>query len=85
VSSILKTLQERIVERESHPGTEQKKEKNAWEVFWKEWAPKLFIYACCHGSVDIVKFFVEMEQQNEDGDFLRNARYVLTSMYKNVL
>ena len=58
--SILRTLQERIVERDTCPGAQQNKEKNAWEWFWKKWGPKLFIYSCSHGSVDSVKFFIEM-------------------------
>ena len=59
--SILRTLQERFVERDSLPGAEQNKEMNAWKVFWEEWGPKLFIYACSGGSVDAVKFFIEMD------------------------
>lgn len=59
--SILRTLQERIVERESQPSAEQNKEKNAWNHFWEEWGPKLLIHACSHGSVDVVKLFVEMK------------------------
>ena len=65
ILSILKTLQERIVERESLPGVEQEKEKNAWKKFWKTLSPELFLYACSHGSVEAVKFFMEM--QIEDG------------------
>ena len=61
MSSILKTLQERIVERDSHPSSEEKREKIAWEKYWRKWGPKLFIYACSYGSVDAVKFFIEME------------------------
>ena len=59
--SILKTLQERIVERDKHPSAEQNKEKNAWEEYWKSWGPVLFMYACAHGSVDTVKFLTKME------------------------
>lgn len=78
LSSILRTLQERIAERESHPGAEQNKEKNAWEAFWKEWGPKLFVYACSHGSVEAVKFLMELELENggSDGSLLKEARYV---------
>lgn len=78
--SILRTLEERIVERESHPGTEQNKEKNAWEEFWKEWGPKLFIYACSNGSVDAVKFFYELGLENGDGSLLKNAWYGYTKL-----
>ena len=68
----MKTLQERIVERDSHPSGEQNKEKNAWETFWKEWGPKLFIYACSHGSVDSVKLLLEIDKQNSERCLLKN-------------
>ncbi len=75
--SILKTLCERIIERESTPGVEQKKEKNAWEVYWKEWGPKLFVYACSKGTVEVTKFFWEMELETgvSDGSLLKEAEY----------
>lgn len=60
LSSILKTLQERIEERESHPGAEQNREKNAWEDFWNEMGPDLLIYACEYGTVDAVKLLLGM-------------------------
>ena len=59
--SILRTLQERIEERESHPCAEQNKEKNAWEAFWKKCGPELLIYACAHGTVDAVKLLLHMK------------------------
>lgn len=66
--SILRTLQERIVERDSHPGAEQSTEKNAWDEFWREWGPKLFVYACSHGSVEAAKFIMELEIMNRGND-----------------
>ena len=70
--SVLKTLQERIVEREALPGIEQEAEKKQWKEFWDKWSPELFIYACSHGSVEVVKFFMEMD---EERSLLRKARY----------
>lgn len=61
ICSILRTLQERIVERDSHPCEMQNAEKNAWEVFLKKLGPKLLLCACCNGSVDAVKLLVEMK------------------------
>lgn len=61
ICSILRTLQERIVERDSHPCEMQSIEKNAWEEFWKDLGPDLLIHACSHGSVDAVKLLVEMK------------------------
>lgn len=61
IYSILKTLQERIEERESHPGAEQNREKNAWEAFWEEWGPALLLYACAYGTVDAVKLLLDMK------------------------
>lgn len=34
-------------------------EKLAWDSFWEEWGPKLLLYACSCGSVDIVKLLVK--------------------------
>ena len=59
--SILKTLSERIIERESNPSAEQNIEKNAWESFWMLLGPELLIYACSCGSVDSVKLLVKMK------------------------
>ncbi len=66
------------MERESRPGAEQNKEKNAWDAFWKEWGPKLFVYACSHGTVEAVKFLMEMEIETagSDGSLLKTARSV---------
>ena len=33
-------------------------EKKEWEEFWDEESPKLLLYACLHGTVEIVKYFV---------------------------
>jgi hypothetical protein len=60
-SSILKALNERIIERESNPSAEQNMEKNAWESFWMLVGPELLIYACSCGSVDSVKVLVNMK------------------------
>ena len=65
LSSILRTLQERITERDSYPGAEQNIEKNAWNNFWEEWGPKLFVYACSHGSVEAAKFLMELDTKKE--------------------
>ena len=59
--SILKTLDERIIERDSNPSAEQNMEKNAWERFWMLFGPELLIYACSCGSVDSVKILVKMK------------------------
>lgn len=59
IHSIIQTLKERVDERESKPCAEQNMEKLAWESFWKEWGPKLLLYACSCGSVDIVKLLVK--------------------------
>ena len=59
--SILRTLQERVIERDLLPGSKQSAEEKAWKVFWGKWGPKLFIHACSNGSVDAVKVFIEME------------------------
>ena len=69
--SILKTLQERIVERESLPCVEQEKEKNAWKKFWEALSPELFLHACSHGSVETVKFFMEMEIEDGERSLLK--------------
>lgn len=75
-NSILKTLQDRIVERESIPGSEQSMEKNAWNLYWTESGPTLFVYACSHGSVEAVKLLMEIEHQNgSDGTLLKDAMY----------
>ena len=61
MSSVLKTLQERIEERESHPSAEQNIEKNAWEAFWTEWGPELLLYACAYGTEEVVKLLLDMK------------------------
>lgn len=68
-------MQERIVERELIPGDDQKKEKDAWEKYWKEWGPKLFRYACSHGSVEAVKLLMEVEKESESCGNLLNEWY----------
>jgi hypothetical protein len=59
IHSIIQTLKERVDERESKPCAEQNMEKLAWDSFWEEWGPKLLLYACSCGSVDIVKLLVK--------------------------
>ncbi len=73
----MKTLRERIIEREYIPGIEQRKEKNAWEIYWKKWGPKLFVYACSKGTVEVTTFFMEMELETgeSDGSLLKKAEY----------
>ena len=29
-----------------------------WKVFWNEEGPRLLLYACLHGTVETVKYFV---------------------------
>lgn len=58
--SILRTLKDRVAERESKPSAEQQQEKNAWEYFWKLTGPELLLYACSYGSVDSVIFLISM-------------------------
>ena len=55
----MRTLKERVDERESKPCAEQNMEKLSWNNFWEEWGPKLLLYACSYGSVDIVKLLVK--------------------------
>lgn len=59
--SILRTLSERITERDSKPSAEQQVEKNAWKRFWNLTGPELLLHACSYGSADLVKFLVNME------------------------
>ena len=58
--SILRTLQERITERESQSGANESKEKKAWQKLWTRMGPIWLLHACSHGSVETVKFFIEM-------------------------
>ena len=60
---ILNALQERREEREKmkkymFQQREELVEKKEWETFWNEESPRLFHYACVHGTVEIVKYFV---------------------------
>ncbi len=58
--SILRALQERIQERESQPCAKQAKEKLEWDKIWKENGTKWLLYACCCGSMAMVKLFIEI-------------------------
>ena len=33
-------------------------EREAWQEFWDRESPQLLLYACLHGTVEIVKYFV---------------------------
>ena len=62
---ILNSLQERREDREkkaSKKGLFQQQaelvEEKAWKTFWDEERLGLFHYACVHGTVEIVKYFV---------------------------
>ena len=63
--SILNALQERRADREKeaskgslHQQQAESWEKKAWKTFWDEQSPGLLLYACGHGTVEIVKYFV---------------------------
>lgn len=64
-NSVLETLKKRILERESCQSSAQNQEKIAWEEFWREHGPKLFKYACTHGSVDSLKELLEIDEKSE--------------------
>ena len=65
--SILMALQERRADRKKQAEaskddlywqqTESVEEKT-WDKFWYEHSPELLLYACLHGTVEIVKYFV---------------------------
>lgn len=57
--SILRSLKERIVERESQSSAKLSLEEKTWEKLWSRVGPNWFLHACSYGSVDAVKFFVE--------------------------
>ena len=72
--SILNALEERRKENEkkraaASQGLSQLEKKsmkqeaweNAWNDFWVSESPGLLLYACLHGTVDIVKYFVTKE------------------------
>lgn len=73
----MQTLKERVDERESKPCAEQNIEKLAWDTFWEEWGPKLLLYACSYGSVDIVKLLVK--------DMLCSPNHQLYVHYVNLI
>ena len=66
--SILNALQERRKDREKmasksdlfHQQAESV-EKKAWKQFWDRESPGLLLYACRHGTVDIVKYFINKQ------------------------
>ena len=33
-------------------------EKKEWKMFWDEQSPGLLLYACLHGTVEIVDYFI---------------------------
>ena len=33
-------------------------ELQAWQKFWEDESPRLLLYSCLHGTVDIVKYFI---------------------------
>ena len=64
--SILNALEERRKEREKQAAAKKEwfqlwresVEKRAWKEFWDSESPGLLLYACLHGTADIVKYFV---------------------------
>ena len=66
VARILTALQERREERaraaaeseEPFDKQAEEVEKSAWNDFWNDSSPGLLLYACLHGTVDTVKYFV---------------------------
>ena len=63
--SILNALQERREERRKrvHDGNLDEHqieyhELQAWQKFWEAESPRLLLYSCLHGTVDIVKYFI---------------------------
>ena len=65
VLSILNALQERRAQREKQASKKdldkqqiESTELKEWQKFWKSQSPKLLLYSCLHGTVEIVKYFV---------------------------
>ena len=64
--SILNALQERREERDREAATSddfrlqqlEAVEKKEWHKFWNSESPKLLNYACLHGTVETVKYFI---------------------------
>ncbi len=48
------------MERETQSSAKQSMEKKAWDKLWTRVGPEWLLYACSHGSMDAVKFLVEM-------------------------
>ena len=48
------------MERESQPSTGESDENKAWEKLWITMGPEWLLHACSHGSVEAVKFFIEL-------------------------
>ena len=65
-TSILNALQERRKEREKQAAAKKELfqqqresvEKRAWKDFWDSESRGLLLYACLHGTVEIVKYFI---------------------------
>ena len=68
-NSILMALQERRADRKKQAQAPDFKynlyrqqtesvEKKTWEEFWYNESPKLLLYACLNGTVEIVQYFV---------------------------
>ena len=45
-----------------------------WKKFWDEESPKLLLYACLHGTVEIVDYFIARRVSSTTG---YNTRYIL--------
>ena len=59
IHSILHALQERIASREFQPSS-QREEEGLWDKLWMRMGPDWLLHACSHGSIDAVKFFIQM-------------------------
>ena len=53
----------------------ESKEAKQWKEFWKSESPGLMLYACLHGTVEIVKYFISKFVSP-------TARYIDNRMYK---
>ena len=61
--SILNALQEHRAERKNQASDLYRQqtesvERMEWMAFWDSKSPELMLYACIHGTVEIVKYFV---------------------------
>ena len=60
---MVKSVHERRLERKKVKGDsrqqfEENVEEKDWKEFWKNNSPKLLLYACYHGTVEIVDYFI---------------------------